>query len=258
MFKYKRSNDLYKHLKLKHGVLAQRLSDYFTNSPSFYPASTANANSNVLNETDQDPYDQDHNDQEAINEDQEPNENNETKLNDQYQQQEQSTTKTNSYECPYCTYYSNGNDAEYLLHVKDHLCGKSFRCVLCNSVYKYRGDCVVHLKRKHQKADLYAQNYVERFNLESLDISQVCALLKPKQQEETENEEKLFSCSYCDYKANYKGDVFKHQTRRHPGSPKNVTSLNPHLNMSGSENNGKYKSFFNYIFAKVFSLLENK
>jgi len=103
------------------------------------------------------------------------------------------------------------------------------------------------LKRKHQKADLYAQNYVERFNLDTLDIGQVCILLKPKQQEETENEEKLFSCSYCDYKANYKGDVFKHQTRRHPGSPKNVTSLVPNLNQNGSENSGNTYIFYIYF-----------
>lgn len=144
-----------------------------------------------------------------------------------------------SYECPYCTYFSNGNDAEYLLHVKDHLSGKSFRCVLCNSVYKYRGDCVVHLKRKHQKADMIAQNYVERFNLDSVNISQVYELLKPKQTEETENDEKLFGCAYCDYKANYKGDVFKHQTRRHPGVVKNVTSL-AEQNMSMMNNSGKF------------------
>ena len=97
--------------------------------------------------------------------------------------------------------------------------------MLCNSVYKYRGDCVVHLKRKHQKADMYAQNYVERFALDAVHVAQVCALLKPKQSEENENEEKLFGCAYCDYKANYKGDVFKHQTRRHPGCAKNVTAL---------------------------------
>ena len=155
--KYKRSNDLYKHLKLKHGILAQRLSDYLTQE-----------NSDDLKNQQEDDQD--------LNEDIF----NETNCTDENKQINEN--KINSYECPYCTYYSNGNDAEYLLHVKDHLCGKSFRCVLCNSVYKYRGDCVVHLKRKHQKSDLYAQNYVERFNLDAIDISQVCVLLKPKQQ----------------------------------------------------------------------------
>ena len=152
-----------------------------------------------------------------------------------------------NYECPYCTYFSNGNDADYLFHVKDHLCGKTFRCVLCNSVYKYRGDCVVHLKRKHQKADTIAHSYVDKFNLDNLDIAQISALLKPKQNEDFENEEKLFGCAYCDYKANYKGDVFKHQTRRHPGTVKSVNSLGP-SNHNGSddhssENNSGNSSF---------------
>ena len=60
------------------------------------------------------------------------------------------------------------------------------------------------------------------------------------QQEEIENEEKLFGCSYCDYRANYKGDVFKHQTRRHPGQPKNVILLNTQLNGSNMSGNWEY------------------
>ena len=148
-----------------------------------------------------------------------------------------SSNASSNYECPYCTYHSQGNSADYLYHVKDHLCGKTFRCVLCNSVYKYRGDCVVHLKRKHQKADTIAHSYVDKFNLDSLEIGQICALLKPKQNEDFESEEKLFGCAYCDYKANYKGDVFKHQTRRHPGTVKSVTALNSTLNSTLNASN---------------------
>ena len=214
--KYKRSNDLYKHLKLKHGVVSNNLSQ------------------NDLINQEEDSF---------FNDDDVQDENRKV-------ENSSNINSNNSYECPYCTYYSNGNDAEYLLHVKDHLCGKSFRCVLCNSVYKYRGDCVVHLKRKHQKADMHAQSYVERFNLDNLDISQICVLLKPKQQEEIENEEKLFSCSYCDYRANYKGDVFKHQTRRHPGLAKNVILLNPQLN-SGCHNTSGNKQELISILSKL-------
>ena len=87
---------------------------------------------------------------------------------------------------------------------------------------------------------MYAQNYVERFNLEAVDINEVCVLLKPKAPEENENEEKLFGCAYCDYKANYKGDVFKHQTRRHPGFVKNVTALAQSQGPNGSGSQLKY------------------
>jgi hypothetical protein len=148
-----------------------------------------------------------------------------------------------SYECPYCCYKSYKTDNEYLDHVKEHLFGKSFRCILCNSVYKYRGDCVVHLKRKHQKADLYAQNYVQRFNLDQIEISEICELLRPRQIQENEKDEKLYGCAYCDYKANYKGDVFKHQTRRHPGTPKNVNNLadgTSTIDNSNKSNNGSF------------------
>lgn len=62
------------------------------------------------------------------------------------------------------------------------------------------------------------------------------SLLKPKQQDEPENEDKLFGCAYCDYKANYKGDVYKHQTRRHPGTTKSVNLLAMHQFAGGSAN----------------------
>ena len=220
--KYKRSNDLYKHLKLKHSINAQKLTDYLSKSEH------------------QEDDESDHQMNESRFSHVLPVEEENTEDNSYYNETEEKANK--NYECPYCTYFSNGNDTEYLLHIREHLGGKSFRCVLCNSVYKYRGDCVVHLKRKHQKPDMFAQNYVEKFLLDNVDIGDICGLLKPKQNEEVENEEKLFACAYCDYKANYKGDVFKHQTRRHPGSVKNAISLNPSLNSSATNEN----SFSNF------------
>jgi len=251
--KYKRSNDLSKHLKMKHAVVAQRLSDYLTHTPveSMWSLKDENTDLNDFNDAANNSPDQFNDTGHSLSEASASNRSKNTqpgraKLSTLAPKLDtpSSNNNTGSYECPYCTYYSNGNDAEYLLHVKDHLSGKSFRCVLCNSVYKYRGDCVVHLKRKHQKADMFAQNYVERFNLESVDIGQVCVLLKPKVTEENENEEKLFGCAYCDYKANYKGDVFKHQTRRHPGVVKNVTALaeNPGLYQGGHQRTGRGNS----------------
>ena len=148
-------------------------------------------------------------------------------LNDD-QQEQQHQEYIQEYKCPYCTYTNtNMNESnEYVRHVCDHLNGKSFRCVLCNLMYKYRGDCVVHLKRKHSNIDLQAHNYVEQFNLESVSPTQIYLLLKPKQQVDEDNDEKLFACSYCDYRANYKGDIFKHHSRKHPNQPRNIISLN--------------------------------
>jgi len=251
---------------MKHAIVAQRLSDYLIRIPVETMWSGAKDENNTdINEIDNNNSTDHFNDTPSLSETSHNNNNNNNSRSKNTQPGRVklstlapkvdtqgsliSTKNTGCYECPYCTYYSNGNDAEYILHVKDHLSGKAFRCVLCNSVYKYRGDCVVHLKRKHQKADMFAQNYVERFNLDSVDISQVCALLKPKVTEENENEEKLFGCAYCDYKANYKGDVFKHQTRRHPGVVKNVIALaqNPSLYQGGHQKQGRISSQNNSI-----------
>jgi cytochrome c-type biogenesis protein CcmH/NrfF len=160
-------------------------------------------------------------------------------LNDDHQEQ-QHQEYIQEYKCPYCTYTNtNMNESnEYVEHVRDHLNGKSFRCVLCNLMYKYRGDCVVHLKRKHSNIDLQAHNYVEQFSLDTVSPTQIYLLLKPKQQVDEDNDEKLFACSYCDYRANYKGDIFKHHSRKHPNQPRNIISLN-------STNNNNNKSNLN-------------
>lgn len=90
---------------------------------------------------------------------------------------------------------------------------------------------------------MIAHSYVDKFNLDAMDVGDIFGLLKPKQQDEPENEEKLFGCTYCDYKANYKGDVYKHQTRRHPGTMKQVNMLasmhhyNGMVNQSLNESN---------------------
>ena len=190
--KYKRSNDLYKHLRLKHG------------SSSSTTAATVAATSN---------------DDSIIND---------SSLLSSSSPIIMTTQSANGeslkLECPYCTYTTTNLD--YIQHVKEHLGGKTFRCVLCNAIYKYRGDCVVHLKRKHQKSDLIAQNYVQRISIDEMNVSDVYSMLKPKMYDDIDNDDKLFGCFYCDYKANYKGDVYKHQTRRHPGTDKNVRILN--------------------------------
>jgi Zn ribbon nucleic-acid-binding protein len=260
--KYKRSSDLYKHLKSKHGILLTDISEYLIegvlngarsknfNSHASPPSSTFSSHSSSVslsspnnrlyeinnpdeNENYNENEDENENDCEQSHNIDNENDNNDDDNNDSLNKQEDQMFEqtVGSIECPYCTYRSNDNDNDYIEHVKEHLQGKAFRCTICNSIYKYRGDCVVHLKRKHQKADMIAQNYVERFDLHSCrNILQIYNMLKPNVSEEPENEQKLFGCSYCSYKANYKGDVYKHQTRRHPGTVKSVLSLNNSYN----------------------------
>lgn len=266
--KYKRSNDLSKHLKLKHSVNLNNLSEYLklkqqnqidqdTVESNLDDDVNGNSNNGLggmngeYENDDDDVYPNESDDEQQYkNYNHHDLNSNQMRSNGSSSMNSRNNNQSNmingSYECPYCSYFSNGNDNEYILHVKDHLCGKAFRCVLCNSVYKYRGDCVVHLKRKHQKADMIAHSYVDRFNLDTIPIQDIYSLLKAKQTEDVENEEKLFGCAFCDYKANYKGDVYKHQTRRHPGTPKSVNTL------AGSNLNSSYASDNNYSLSGTF------
>lgn len=227
--KYKRSNDLTKHLRLKHQIL---------NASSGVPTPNEQENGDYADDAhdDIDPVSQ--HSPSNLKPTPPPSSSTSTASSTISSSSAASikaaadALKSGLLECPYCVYKVQAiQSSEYLNHVREHLAGKMFRCVLCNSVYKYRGDCVVHLKRKHQSADMQAHNYVDKFELDQIDPHAVYSLLKPKQGEEYgegvngEQQEKLFGCAYCDYKANYKGDVYKHQTRRHPGLAKMINPL---------------------------------
>jgi hypothetical protein len=246
--KYKRSNDLTKHLRLKHHILGPRSGGYNKSSTAANGVNGGepdqdddeyedmdeidqmNENGEYVNTSNEDmdgPVSHNHHSVKQVNGHSPPtitNNNN----NSSSHVVKQALSHNNELLCPYCVYTTRAAP-DYIVHVRDHLAGKMFRCVLCNSVYKYRGDCVVHLKRKHQSADMIAHNYVDKFALDTMPLHTIYTLLKPKQTDETAEggveQEKLFGCAYCDYKANYKGDVYKHQTRRHPGTPKLINAL---------------------------------
>jgi hypothetical protein len=238
--KYKRSSDLTKHLRLKHNASQNPYTQHRNNLNS---SSNLNRslNTSVSQQQQMNHSLSNHNNYveefngdvgeervESVNSIDSNSYDNQP--SNHASQNEDEDLSSNSLKCPYCAFKIDAVDAsnhsEYIEHVKEHLCGKMFRCVLCNSVYKYRGDCVVHLKRKHQRVDMLAQNFVDKFAIEQMNVHEIYTLLKPKQTEDVQNsDEKLFGCAYCDYKANYKGDVYKHQTRRHPGVPKMINSL---------------------------------
>jgi hypothetical protein len=56
------------------------------------------------------------------------------------------TTGTRFTDCPFCSFTSIDSEAFRKHVLTNHLSDKNFRCLVCNRLYRYRGDCMLSLK----------------------------------------------------------------------------------------------------------------
>ncbi|CAF0852979.1 unnamed protein product [Didymodactylos carnosus] len=147
-------------------------------------------------------------------------------------------------ECPYCEYKTNDIE-QFKLHIAAHIRDKNYRCLLCNRLYKYRGDCSFHIRRKHHRYSTNSNDYIQRFLFDTADDetnnnnnnnningtanSNGNDAIGIKDSSANDNDlsmpSRYFGCPYCDYTSNYGGDVRKHQARKHPNFESKVTKI---------------------------------
>lgn len=46
-------------------------------------------------------------------------------------------------DCPFCSFTSTDSEAFRKHVLTNHLSDKNFRCLVCNRLYRYRGDCML-------------------------------------------------------------------------------------------------------------------
>ncbi|CAF0742183.1 unnamed protein product, partial [Didymodactylos carnosus] len=121
------------------------------------------------------------------------------------------------------------------------LAEKNFRCSLCSCMYKYRRDCVTHMKRKHSHDTICGSisQYIQRINApqilttatkdktnQQLEHQELYSTIQhstnDRIQELTRSDEKQFSCPYCTLISKSTSSVYKHQARKHPSFPRIV------------------------------------
>ncbi|CAF0897624.1 unnamed protein product [Didymodactylos carnosus] len=171
-------------------------------------------------------------------------------------------------ECPYCEYKTNDIE-QFKFHIAAHIRDKNYRCLLCNRLYKYRGDCSFHIRRKHHRYSANSNDYIQRFVFDTGDDegsnnnnnnnngtsnSNGNGLSGTKDNLANDNDlsmpSRYFGCPYCDYTSNYGGDVRKHQARKHPNVESKVNKIirqeqeqqqntELHRNESGSESDNQ-------------------
>jgi hypothetical protein len=52
-------------------------------------------------------------------------------------------TATRFTDCPFCSFTSIDSEAFRKHVLTNHLSDKNFRCLVCNRLYRYRGDCML-------------------------------------------------------------------------------------------------------------------
>ncbi|CAF1186888.1 unnamed protein product [Adineta steineri] len=152
-----------------------------------------------------------------------------------------SETNTNSTatttDCPYCDFKTTDIE-QFKAHIIAHIRDKNYRCLLCNRLYKYRGDCSFHIRRKHHKYSSNSNDYIQRFLFDTTDGDESLSTQagghgssgngtgnNTHSAREQDEPVRYFGCPYCDYTSNYGGDVRKHQTRKHPNAESKVVKI---------------------------------
>ncbi|CAF1262492.1 unnamed protein product [Adineta ricciae] len=139
--------------------------------------------------------------------------------------------------CPYCD-YKTADIEQFKLHIIGHIRDKNYRCLLCNRLYKYRGDCSFHIRRKHHRYSINSNDYIQRFLFDTTDGDETMStqasghgssingiMSSSNISREPDEPVRYFGCPYCDYTSNYGGDVRKHQARKHPNVESKVIKM---------------------------------
>ncbi|CAF4510187.1 unnamed protein product, partial [Rotaria sp. Silwood2] len=150
-----------------------------------------------------------------------------------------SQTTTTTTDCPYCDFKTTDIE-QFKGHIIAHIRDKNYRCLLCNRLYKYRGDCSFHIRRKHHRyTTVNSNDYIQRFLFDTNDGDELMStestgncsssghisLINTNITRETDEPIRYFGCPYCDYTSNYGGDVRKHQARKHPNVESKVVKI---------------------------------
>ncbi|CAF3663935.1 unnamed protein product [Rotaria sordida] len=159
-------------------------------------------------------------------------------------------------DCPFCSFTSIDSEAFRKHVLTNHLSDKNFRCLVCNRLYRYRGDCSFHIRKKHSDRMIgdnieSLREYIGEFQPNSMTAIELKELLScpltpslasiPSNgipinsrqssttliQHQQPNPPHSFRCGYCKFSSVNSGDVKKHQTWKHANLTSNILPIDP-------------------------------
>ncbi|KAL4234325.1 hypothetical protein ACF0H5_005976 [Mactra antiquata] len=216
--KYKRSSDLNRHMKRKHGCKLREYLESFADS-SF--DKTAFTDSDFGLDEKDGTADDDNDMYSGAETDTNVSLSGETSLPNS--ENDASPANKEDLKCKYCDY-----EAKWMSDLKRHLSVHSFekryKCNHCPKKYKYLGDLNVHIRRDHNEEP----GQVKVVKVPTLPGKkgghfkcEHCEYTSPWKSEidrhsRLHTEEKTFQCSSCDYRSHWRGDIRKHVYEHHP------------------------------------------
>ncbi|CAF1656333.1 unnamed protein product, partial [Adineta ricciae] len=157
-------------------------------------------------------------------------------------------------DCPFCSFTSVEPEAFRKHVLTNHLIDKNFRCLICNRLYRYRGDCSFHIRKKHSDHMIgdnieSLREYIGEFQPNLMSIEELRELLScpltpslaslssngtPTQSRQSltqgSNSGHAFRCGYCTFSSANSGDVKKHQTWKHANLASNILPMDSNNN----------------------------
>lgn len=224
--KYKRSSDLNRHMKRKHGV---KLREYLENfADSDLPVGLNLSSLGDLNFGDDDDFEDYDNtdDLKGASKDSSVIEGGESPLDLSVKtDSDESPVPAEKLKCKYCSYQAKWL-SDLKRHYSVHSIEKRYKCNYCTKKYKYLGDLNVHVRKDHNKEPgdvkvVRVATMAKRKSTPAIFKCPCCNYTSAWKSEVDRHSrlhtgEKTFQCGSCEYQTHWRGDIRRHVYKRHP------------------------------------------
>lgn len=226
--KYKRSSDLNRHMKRKHGVKLREFletSDLltpFSNSDNLNTSYTSAVSTLQENNAefvceDVEIMDDDGNDVLDIT--------NNSALDLSVKTDADETVPPEKLKCKYCSYQAKWV-SDLRRHYSVHSIEKRYKCNWCPKKYKYIGDMNVHIRKDHNMEPgeikvVKVATIPKKKTTPAIFKCPCCSYSSAWKSEVDRHSrlhtgEKTFKCANCEYQTFWRGDIRRHVYKRHP------------------------------------------
>ena len=137
--------------------------------------------------------------------------------------------------CPHCLYQAKW-PSDYRRHIAVHSIERRYKCSYCPKRYKYIGDMNVHIRKDHNK-EPGTIKVVKVPTLQKRKMSPAlfkcpccsytsCWKSEVDRHSRLHTDEKSFQCKQCDYQSYWRGDMRRHMYKHHPEVMKEGVAIN--------------------------------
>lgn len=213
--KYKRSSDLNRHMKGKHGCKLREYLENISDEGEFLAQlerSSASMDTSVTSNPGH--VEEEDDDDDILIKLEKPS----------GKQLDNSLDSPEDLQCKYCTYKATW-PSDLKRHLQSHSLEKRYKCSDCAKKYKYRSDLNVHIRKDHNKEPsdvkiVRVATMLKKKSSPSIFKCPCCTYASRWKSEidrhsRMHNSEKTFQCLHCEYQTFWRGDIRRHVYKKH-------------------------------------------